>query len=69
MVKAVCHLAQLSLCLLYNIKLMTIRHYFLVNVKLVHSHSTGTENPEMLSKFRLRKEFETLCQFVNYSEE
>jgi len=46
--------------LLYNIKLIAIRHSYPVNLKLVHSHPTVTENPEMLSTFRLCKEFESL---------
>jgi len=59
-VEAVPSLSHVSYFLLYNIKLIAIRLSYSVNFKLVHSHPTVTENPEMLSTFRLRKEFKTL---------
>ena len=59
MVKAVSSFAHVLHFLLCNIKPIAIRHSYSVHFKLVHSHPTVKENPEMLSKFRLRKEFET----------
>jgi hypothetical protein len=60
MVKAVPSFAHILHFLSYNIKLIAIRHSYPFNLKLVLSHPTVTENPEMLSSFRMRKEFETL---------
>jgi len=58
--KVVSSLVHILHFLSYNIKLIAIRHSYPVNLKRVHSHPTVTQNPEMLSTFRLRKEFENL---------
>jgi hypothetical protein len=53
-------LAHVSYFHLYKIKLVAIHLSYSVHFKLVHSHPTVKENPEMLPIFRLRKEFKTL---------
>jgi len=58
--KQVPFLAHVSYFLLYKIKLIAIRPSYSVHFKLVHSYFTVKENPEMLSTFRLRKEFKIL---------
>jgi len=59
MAKAVSFLARVLHFLLYNIELIAICHAYPVNLKLIQSHPTVTENPEMLLTFGLRKEFKT----------
>jgi hypothetical protein len=56
MVNEVPYLAHVLHFFVRNIKLIAIRHSCPVNLKIVLSHLTVTENPELLSTLRLRKE-------------
>jgi hypothetical protein len=62
MLNAVPLLVHVLQFFVYNIKLIAIRHSNSVNLKIVLSLSTVTENPELLSTFRLRKE-SVNCRF------